>query len=238
MGTPEGSFPSIQARVEGRLCHAPRTWTSRPRANASEASMFEDLLRRAKAGDPAAYEGLLVPFLPALLAFARSRMSPAIARRESAEDLVQSVCREVVGSLGSIRAEDEVGFRSWLFGVMHNKLHSKETFHRAHRRDVELELHASVAGTRIEDLLQAYRGAATPSQDAVALEEVARIEAAFRKLPEPYGDALRLVTVAGLSYAQAGALLNRSQNSVRQLVHRARARLATYLDEPHDSDEG
>lgn len=163
-------------------------------------------------------------------------MSPAIARRESPEDLVQSVCREVAGSLGAIRAEDEVGFRSWLFGVMHNKLRSKESFHRAHRRDVGYERHASIGGTRIEDVLDLYRAATTPSQDAVALEEVARIEAAFRSLPEPHGDALRLVTVAGLSYAEAGTILGRSQDSVRQLVHRARARLATLLDEHGDSD--
>jgi len=192
--------------------------------------MFQDLMQRAKGGEASAIEELLLPFLPALNAFVRSRMSKGIMRRESSEDVVQSVCREVIGDLHSVRAEDQEGFRSWLFGVVHNKLRSKESFHRAAKRDVGNELRGTLGGADPEEVLLAYGAAATPSQDAAAQEEIARIEAAFEHLSDDHSDVLRLVAIAGLTYSEAGRVLGRSEDAVRQLVHRARAKLATLLD--------
>ena len=55
-------------------------------------------------------------------------------------------------------------------------------------------------------------------------------EGAFDRLPQDYRDALLHVGIAGLSYAEAGQIMQRTADSIRKLVHRARARLATLLD--------
>ncbi|MEZ6194563.1 MAG: RNA polymerase sigma factor [Planctomycetota bacterium] len=190
---------------------------------------FEDLLAKARDGKREAIEALLAPQLGALTAFVRLRIDGGIARRESAADVVQSVCREVLGDLESLRARDERGFRAWLFALVANKLSSKRDWHRAARRDVRREL-ALDAAIGPAPLLGAYSRAATPSRAAEAKEEVARIEDAFDRLPEHYRDVLVLVSIAELSYAETAAVLDRSEDSVRQITHRARARLATLLE--------
>ena len=193
--------------------------------------MFDETLKLAKQGDDRAIERLLVPYLPALTAFVRLRLLPRVAKRESPADIVQSVCREVISDLSSIRAVDEEGFRSWLFSVTFNKVRNKHAFHHASKRNVVQDLSGSFDfGVGEEVLLSSYGRAVTPSQDAAASEEIARIEAAFALLPVDYRDVLLHVGIAGLSYAEAGRLLEKTENAIRQLVHRARARLATLLD--------
>lgn len=192
---------------------------------------FLDLLNRAKGGDGRAVEKLLLPHLPALNAFVRLRISDGVVRRESTADIVQSVCRDALGDLPSVRAIDEDGFRAWLFAVVHNKLRNKEDYHRAAKRDLQREQGAlaDASGNQAQ-LLGLYGRAVSPSQDAAASEEIARIERAFDQLPDAYRDVLLHVGIGGLSYGESSRLLGRSEDSVRQLVHRARARLATLLD--------
>lgn len=192
---------------------------------------FEDALERAKDGDDAAIERLLAPFFPALTAFIRLRLHPGVSRRESPSDLLQSVCREVLVDLPTLRARDEAGFRSWLFSVARNKVRNKHAHHHADKRNVGRDLQGSVDRV-VEDqaLLATYHQTVTPSQDVAAREEIERIEAAFRQLPDDYHEVLLHVGIAGLTYAEAGRQMGRSEDSVRQLVHRARARLATLLD--------
>jgi len=193
--------------------------------------MFEETLARAKKGNNQAIERLLVPYLPALTAFVRLRLNPRVAKHESPADVVQSVCREVISDLSKVRATDEGGFRAWLFSVTFNKVRKKHEFHHADKRNVRQDLSGSFDfGIGEEVLLSSYGRAATPSQDAAASEEIARIEAAFAQLPTDYSNVLLHVGIAGLSYAEAGRLLEKTEDSVRQLVHRARARLATLLD--------
>ena len=194
--------------------------------------MFDSDFERARRGEGAAIARLLLPYLPALNAFVRTRLSGRVAQRESVEDLVQSVCRDVLTDFPSVTAQDEAGFRSWLFAVVRNKLHKKESFHRAGVRDVGQE-QALTLDTSLDEaaLLEAYGSSVTPSHDVAAAEEIERIERAFDELPAHYRDALSHVAIAGLSYREAGLLLGKSEDSIRQTVHRARARLATLLDQ-------
>lgn len=193
--------------------------------------MFEDTLKSAKSGDEAAIGKLLLPFLPALTAFVRLRLHPQVTQRESPADVVQSICREVLDDLPQVRATEEVAFRSWLFSVAWNKVRNKHAYHNAEKRDIGKDLSGSVDyGMGEAAILASYGKAVTPSRDMAAGEEVARIEAAFGQLPELYRDVLLNVSIAGLSYAEAGRIAGKSEDAVRQLVHRARARLATLLD--------
>jgi len=192
---------------------------------------FQRTLERAQTGDGAAIDALLAPFLPAVNAFVRLKLNDRVARRESSGDLVQSICRDAIRGLGSVRAADEAGFRSWLFGVVNHKLHNKHAFHRAAKRDVTRDERGALDSPVAEEaLLRTYAREATPSQDAATTEEIERIECAIDRLPEAYREVILHVGIAGLSYREAGRLLEKGEDSVRQLIHRARARLATLLD--------
>ena len=55
-----------------------------------------DLVGRIAAGDGAAMEQLIAQHLPRLRAFVRLRLGPQLAAKESASDIVQSACRDVL----------------------------------------------------------------------------------------------------------------------------------------------
>lgn len=198
---------------------------------------FTERLAAARGGDRAALGELLTPHLPGLHAFVRARLGGALARRESATDVVQSMCGDVLRDLHAFRAQDETSFRAWLFRAVAHKLSHKREYHRAGKRDVGREEPAAF-DTRVDEaaLLRSYADAVTPLRLALAHEEVERFERAFDALPEPYRDVLAHVSLAGLSYKEAGELLGRSEDSVRQTLHRARARLATLLSRDRAGD--
>jgi len=60
---------------------------------------LESLVHSASRGDGIAIDELLHRYLPGLRAFVRLRASPAVRAKESASDIAQSVCREVLEDL-------------------------------------------------------------------------------------------------------------------------------------------
>jgi RNA polymerase sigma-70 factor (ECF subfamily) len=189
---------------------------------------FDAILGRAREGEPAALDDLLARSLPALRAFVRLRTGEAVRAKESCSDLVQSVCVEALRELPACRAGDESQFRGWLCTVALHKILDKRKFWEAARRDAGREAQPGAASSD-GDLLAAYATFCTPSQDLAAQEEVARIERAFDALPEDYREVIALSRLAGLSHRDIAERLGSSEAAVRQLLHRARARLARLL---------
>ncbi len=189
---------------------------------------FPTILQRARAGDPKAMEALLAPHLAGLHAFVRMRLTGALARRESTTDIVQSICGDLLEDIAQLRSKDELSFRAWLFRLAAHKLATKAAFHRAAKRDIGREWLGRPVPQ--EDILRAFSPVASPSQMATAKEELQRIEKAFDALPEDYRLVIAQVCVAGFSYDEVARFMDRTTDSVRQLLHRARARLATLLD--------
>ena len=59
--------------------------------------------------------------------------------------------------------------------------------------------------------------------------EIARIEAAFDGLPDEYRDVIVEACVLGKPHREIAGAMNRSEQAVRSLLQRARARLALLL---------
>lgn len=200
-----------------------------PRSRALDS--FRDLLQRAKDGDAEALEALLVPHLPGLTGFVRLRGGALVRGRDSSEDVVQSVCRQVVHGIAGLRGETEQAFKQWLYAIALNRVRDRVDHLLADRRDVRREVPLPF-DSHVDDgaVLQCYATLETPSQHAMTKEAIERIESAFDLLPGEYRDVLMLTRIAGLSYAEVAAQLGRSEGAVRQLLHRARARLAMLLE--------
>ena len=79
------------------------------------AEPFQSTVGAACSGDRNAYESLFGRNLPVLVAYLRSRIGGAMAKAESAEDLAQSVCREVLCDLPELEFRREDQFRAYLF---------------------------------------------------------------------------------------------------------------------------
>jgi RNA polymerase sigma-70 factor (ECF subfamily) len=182
----------------------------------------EALVRRSSAGDRQALQALLERHLPALRAWVRLRAGPQVRAHESQSDIVQSVCRELLEGLAGLEWRGEAAFRAWLFTAAVRKLVERQRHWQAARRDAARE-QATPSGM---DLAELYGTVLTPSRVAMAREDVTRLEAAFDELTEEQRDVLLLARVAGLSRAEIAERLGRTEDSVRNLLHRATARLA------------
>jgi RNA polymerase sigma-70 factor (ECF subfamily) len=164
--------------------------------------------------------------LPGLTRFVRRRMGPELASRESASDIVQSTCRELLRGASGYEDRGEASFQSWIRSAAEHKLANRARhWHAARRAGGESALESAGAA---EPVSPASRG---PSQDAVLREEVERLQRAFESLPEEYRRVLVRFQIEGASQAEIGRELGRSSEAVRKLVARAMARLSAELEE-------
>jgi RNA polymerase sigma-70 factor (ECF subfamily) len=191
------------------------------------------LVEQAGEGQPAAVDELLARHLPGLRAYIRLRAGPAVRARESASDLAQSVCREVLENLHRFRYGGEVGFRHWLYATALRRIQKRHAFWHAQKRDVAREVPQPLSASAPDaaGLLACYRSFSTPSGKLMAREEIDRIEAAFDRLTEDQREVITLARLVGLGHAEIARRLGRSEGATRVLLHRALARLASLLDE-------
>ena len=168
---------------------------------------------------------LLERHLPDLRAYLRRRARGLLAARESASDLAQSVCREVIEHVDRFEhGEDgaEQSFRAWLYRTAERKLVSRYRYYTATKRDDGPAAAAGAAGA-LGPLPH------TPSQQVAAREELAAAEAALARLEAPYREAILLSRVEGLSHAEIARRMGRSEGAVRNLVYRGLAQVAAEL---------
>jgi RNA polymerase sigma-70 factor (ECF subfamily) len=191
----------------------------------SESSL--PLVTRAAAQQADAIEQLLVQHLPGLQAWLRLRMGPLLRARETPEDLVQSVAREVLGDLGRFEWRGEAAFRHWLYVKAQRKLIDRARFVAAscRRPDKEQPLDALATGAAIAGMLPGV----TPSAAAIAEEEIVRIEGAFAELPSDHQEAISLHRLCGMDYAEIAVRMQRSEGAVRNLVYRGLSKLLLRL---------
>src|SRR5438552_14795863 len=85
------------------------------------------LVEDASRGEAPAIDALLERYLPDLLRYVRRRAGPAILKKESGSDVVQSVCRELFENLRTERFEyrGEAEFKQWLYGAALLKLEGR-----------------------------------------------------------------------------------------------------------------
>jgi RNA polymerase sigma-70 factor, ECF subfamily len=184
-----------------------------------------DLARRATSGDADSLAALLERYLPRLRAFVRLRVDASVRARESASDLVQTVCREVLQNAGQFEYRDEDRFRAWLFQTALNKIRDRARYHHAVRRAPRAE----VSGDALEhaDDRSALQSA---SQQAIARETAEAMERAFDLLSEEHREVITLSRIVGLPHAAIAQAMDRSEVAVRGLLSRALVAYMAALD--------
>ena len=190
---------------------------------------ISELLLQASRGDERAIDQLLAEHVQGLRGFLRLRAGPLLLEKESCSDLAQSVCRDVLENADRFQFGGVAGFRKWLYTTALRKIADRYEYYHAAKRDVGRE--QSTMSSQQEDVLGAYRGFFTPSQHAVAREELGRVEEAFAKLSEEQQQVILMAKLMGLPRAEIAEELGKSEGAVRTLLSRALARLAEYLDD-------
>jgi RNA polymerase sigma-70 factor (ECF subfamily) len=162
----------------------------------------EAVVRRARAGDRDALGELYDRFRDRVARFATGRLGDP----EKAEDVTSETFEAVLRGLAAYRPGTD--FEAWLFTIARRRV-SDHFRRQARRGEGELD-----------------EGAAQPAvggpEDAVlAAERRAEVAVAFRRLRADQQELLALRVLGGLSAAQAGAVLGKSEGAVRVAQHRA-----------------
>lgn len=174
-------------------------------------------------------ERLLTTHLPGLRAYLRLRMGPELRAKESASDLVQSTCREILEHEERYRYRSPDGFRQWLFATALRKVKNRLSYYRAEKRDVGREIRTG-AGADDTSLAALYQTLSTPSGRLMERERIEALEAAFDRLSPAHREVILLARVVGLSHEEVGRQTGRSTQASRALLHRALAELAERME--------
>lgn len=206
----------VMAQLTGAGRSAGTTGNDRPPGQAAappgsvRGADFAETLRRAQAGEPAAFGLLWEQNQPRLLGYLR------LLAGQSAEDVASDSWLQAIKGLRRFSG-DEAAFRSWLFTI-------------ARRKAIDL----SRRSARRPEQPTAEPPESEPAADAatLALEHIST-EAALRliaTLPAEQAEIVMLRVVAGLDVAEVARLVGRTPGAVRVSAHRALRRLAEQLE--------
>ncbi|MBR2822063.1 MAG: RNA polymerase sigma factor [Clostridia bacterium] len=180
------------------------------------------MLRRARQGDPEAFESLM----QAVESLIWRVCWHYTGHRESASDCAQEAILKIWRSLGTFRFD--CAFESWCYRIAAN---SALDFLRKEKRQEALPLEPLT-----DEGFDPPDPAPGTEEQILKKEEQARLRAALAQLPEEQRDALVLTQLEGRSYEEAAEMLQVSEGTVKSRVNRARLRLRDLLAEGNESD--
>ena len=137
---------------------------------------------------------------------------------QRAEDLVQETLARALGRLHFWRVGSDL--RAWLFSIMHNQF--ANDCRSATRRPLMVDLDGP-QGAVVEP------ASAVGADSGAAIDD---IEVALLQLPPQQRAALLLVSLEGLSYAEAARVLGIKPGTLMSRLYRGRERLRQLLDHP------
>lgn len=181
----------------------------------------ELLVLRCQGGATEAFGVLVTRWQPRLLRLA-TRLT---ASRDAGSDLVQDAW--LVIARGLHRLDDPARFRTWVYRIVANKC-ADWIRRRAVRRDAVPELQR-VATARNDD--------SGPSISKEA-DEIIRLRAALRRLPDELRAILSLHYLEGLSVLEVAAVFDVPPGTVKSRLFSARAQLRNALQESHHEGTG
>jgi RNA polymerase sigma-70 factor (ECF subfamily) len=170
----------------------------------------------------------LLGHLPGLTRFVRRRMGAELASRESASDIVQSTCRELLHAAPEFADQGDASFQRWLRSAAEHKLRNRARYWRAQRRDARERPLAALAHDTAGEA--AAPESSHPSHAASLRDEAGRLARAFERLPADYRAVVARSQIDGASHAEIARESGRSPEAVRKLLARAMARFAAELE--------
>ena len=183
-----------------------------------DADGTADLLRRARAGEVAAFNVLVLRHQDAAYSLALR----FLGSRQAAEDATQEAFLRAYRNLASFRGER---FRSWLFTIVANA--ARDELRRQRRRPQR-----SLDEARDDpDRATLDPPDPDPQPDAVALQSELRahLEQALRALPDDWRMVVVMSDVHGMSYAEVASAVGVPEGTVKSRLSRARGRLRDTL---------
>jgi RNA polymerase sigma-70 factor, ECF subfamily len=211
---PPAPWPAASRRALGRDSFA-RTGAKNADlvgVNSSRPTVpeLQDLVRRAQANDPEAWETLYRVTYAGLLAYARRRLWGQAEADDAVSETFARACNRIVDFEWT-----GGGFTAWLYGILRNVV--METQRRSRRTSP-----LTPPDERVED----------DSMEGLLLdEEATAVRAAFATLSADDQEVLELRVVGGLTADEVAVVVGKRSGAVRMAQSRALARLRTALEQ-------
>ncbi len=175
----------------------------------------DDLVRLFACGDDGAFDMLFDRHHAAVYAVARS----ILGRADGADEILQETFLAVARSARDYTPRGR--FRAWLMRIVRNRCLTRIEADRSRRQlAAGIDVHvAAAAGAE-----------ASPDRQAESGEQTERIIAAVNALPPSQRQAIALYALDGMLYRDIAEVMDVPVNTVKTLIHRARANLAAALD--------
>jgi len=179
----------------------------------------ESLLARTRAGDTAAFAGLVMPHRDGILRLMRR----ILRNREDAEDAVQTAFLDALRHLDSFQGRSR--FSSWLSRIALNAAFMRL---RTGRRKNEASLDEMVVGETAARF-EVIEGRPNPEQECSLKEVHLLLAKAIDRLGPLYVEVLHMLHVQELPVKEAARILGVPVGTVKARLHRARSKLSQHL---------
>jgi len=181
-------------------------------------SSVRPLIERAKAGDRAAFDQLMICYQRRVVSTAW-RM---LGNREDARDAAQEAFLRVYQHLGGFREDQE--FAAWLYRIVINVCHDLA------RKRGRADQFASLESTSEADYIRSLASEDDIEAEAIRAEEHSMVAPALRTLSKKERAAIVLRDLEGLSTEEVARALGSSQTTVRSQISSARTKIKAFRD--------
>jgi RNA polymerase sigma-70 factor (ECF subfamily) len=188
-----------------------------------DADELADLIRRAQAREPAAFDALVDRYSSRLYGY----LYRLVGSRDDAEDLLQELFVRVVKMIG--RYEHDGRFDAWLFRIATNLV--RDRVRRV--RTAPTTLSGEIDNERLRDV-PADGAAADPSRGMAAAEDIDKLQWALGRLSDAEREVVMLRHFSELSFKDIAAMMGTPLGTALARAHRGLARLRQLMTEPEE----
>ena len=175
---------------------------------------LKGVVRRASGGDEEAAVYLFDAYHPRVFRYALARLG----NRADAEDVAAETFARLLRELGRFRWKG-AGFEAWLFRIAANLV--VDRLRQAGRERTQEEVAAANEG----------RGTAPPEESVLDAEQAGELSEMLGRLPREQREVLLLRFAGGLDTNEAGSVMGKKPNAIRQLQFRALSSLRAMMSE-------
>ena len=194
----------------------------------------DEIVRRAKAGDPQAMTSLLEMYRNYLVVLARVHVDTNLQSKTDPSDIVQETFFQAARDFHNFRGQTEAEFVAWLRKILANTgiamiRRFKNTQSRNIEREHGFEQQLDRSTMAFQELLPARDP--SPSQIASRKEDVVVLADGLARLPVEYRDVLVFHHLEGLPISEVAQRMSCSVSAAKGLRTRALVKLRTLMKE-------
>jgi RNA polymerase sigma-70 factor (ECF subfamily) len=182
----------------------------------------EELVTRARAGDAAAFDALVVKYSPRLYALVYNMT----ANHEDTNDLLQDIWTKAYRSIGGFRGKSQ--FYTWLHSIAAN---TTLNFLKKRGRRWTMSLDDVDNGVLHDKEFVELQTASTPVRETDLGEMQRRITEAMMKLTPEHRAVVTMFDIQGMAHSEIAGILGISEGTVRSRLFYAHKQLQAWLSE-------